>query len=122
VNGPLARKGQLYTFVRYAPPRTVNGQLADPVEILNNGQPWTMVASIQPITGMKTLILPEGFKTRSGCTVYTETKLNLADSDKKTLGDHFQWNGYWFEVTFRLDWTGRNLNHYAYQAFKTATK
>ena len=120
MNGPIARKGQIYTFIRYAP-ATLNkqtGQATPQSEVLNNGQPWQMLASIQPIMGFKALMLPEGFRDRAACTVYTETLLQLADEARKTWGDRFNWNGYWYEVTFRQDWTGVLLNHFAYQCFK----
>ena len=118
MNGPIQRHGAPYTFMRYAKPAQTHGQVQLPTEILNDGQPWMMFASIQPIRGMMVLMLPEGYRDRGGVTVYTETPMQLCDDTKGIYGDRFTWNGYLYEVTFRADWTGKRLNHLEYQAFK----
>lgn len=120
--GGLYRKGKQYTFKRYAQP-TINqgtGQVTKAAAILNNGQPWTMWAVIQPLTGMQVLMLPEGFRNRSGVTVYCDTELQVTDEDYNLFGDRFTWNGYLYQVTFRQDWSSAELPnlHYKFVAFK----
>ena len=120
--GPLLRKGQQYTFLRYTPPKINQGtgQLTRATAILNNGNPWTMLASIQPMTGMQVLMLPEGFRDRQGVSVYCDTLLQVADEAKQLFGDRFTWNGYLYECTFRQDWITAPLTnaHFKFLAFR----
>ena len=120
--GGLLRKGQQYTFQRYTAPQVNqgSGQLVRPTAILNNGQPWTMIASIQPLSGMQVLILPEGFRDRMGVTVYCDTLLQVSDVAKRLFGDRFTWNGYLYETTFRQDWITAPLPnaHFKFLAFR----
>ena len=121
----LLRKGQQYTFLRYGKPSigTGTGQVVRSVAILNNGNPWTMIASIQPMTGMQVLMLPEGFRDRQGVSVYCDTLLQVADDAKQLFGDRFTWNGYLYETTFRQDWITAPLPnaHFKFQAFRPKT-
>lgn len=118
MNGPLARHGQRYTFTRYGAPVMAGGELQARQPVLNNGQPWTMWASIQPIAGFAVMLLPEGLRNRAGVEVWGDTLLYPVDETKKLLGDRFTWNGYIYEVTTREDWTNTDLVHYHYRAFK----
>ena len=118
----LTRWGRTYTFQRYAPPaiNPATGRLQPSAPVLNDGQPWTMLAVVQPISGMQALMLPEGLRDRQGVTVYTDVMLQVSDDAKQLFGDRFTWNDYVYEITSRFDWGTAPLpnKHYKYLAFR----
>lgn len=110
--------GRLYTFKRYSAPVMVHGQAQQPVEVLNNGLPWKMMASIQPISGFQVLALPEGMRNKELLKVYTTTSLQMADESSGTIGDRFTWNGRLYEIISKFNWADTDLTHYKFVAAK----
>lgn len=92
----------------------LNGQAQKPTAAT-----LTILALIEPITGMETLNLPEGWRDKGAITIWSEILLQIADDQKGQLGDRVSWNGYIYEVRLRADWERPVfLNNLEYIAFK----
>jgi hypothetical protein len=107
-----------YVFKRYAAPSSAKGQAQARTEILNNGNPWTMRASIQPMKGYEMMMLPEGLRNSEVKKVYTQTVLQVASEDTQLLGDRLTIDGKTYEIKYREDWSGKALPYQKYFAAK----
>jgi hypothetical protein len=59
---------------------------------------FSILASMQPVTGLNLVRLPEGQRTREHVTIFTETKLQTADARIGVPADVVSWNGFSYEV------------------------
>ena len=58
----------------------------------------TIVAGVQPMGGKDRQALPEGYRSRDGKRIYTETELSPADQHTGTTGDLLVIDGITYEV------------------------
>jgi hypothetical protein len=111
--------GLSYTFKRYGKPTSVKGQEVMPTEVLNNGQPWTMVASVQQLGFYESVNLPEGLRNKDVCKLYTQAIMQVPDERQGLLGDRFIHRGFTYEVTKVAAWQeGTDLPYNKYYIVK----
>lgn len=118
MSAALERFSKPYTFHRYGRQVIDNGKLKRPVEVLNDGQPFTMVAAIQRLKEFEAQLLPEGLRNRASIKLWTLTPMNVLDEKKGIFGDRLTWKGTLYEVMAVDDWTDGPLDHRRYLAFK----
>ena len=118
MNDALQDYAKPYTFVRYSQPVTSFGEQVRPTPILNNGQPWTMNASIQVLKDFEILALPEAFRGVAGIKIYSDTKMQVADDATTVYGDRITYKGFIYEVKMEADWEDTDLPYYRYKAFR----
>jgi hypothetical protein len=103
MNRVIERWAKTYTFTRqgagsYVNSRWVDGAAAAPVSFR---------ASVQEITGFALAQLPEGERNKRPIWIYTDTQLQIVNTDTQTKGDIVNYLGFLYEVQVLEDWSQR---------------
>jgi hypothetical protein len=72
---------------------------------------FTVLASVQPLTGEDLLVLPEGERTDDAIEIFTLEKLQPSQQGAAELGDLVTYLGRDYRIRLAEDW-GANGNYY----------
>ncbi len=74
---------------------------------------FTIMASIQPVSGRQRFNVPQGYDSTSSQELITDTEL-LTTEAQGQRSDIVSWRGDWFVVVNGEPWRNNVINHYRY--------
>lgn len=102
------------TVERRGPGVWVNGRYEKGSKSCHN-----IKASVQPMSGDETKILPEGRRSSESMKIYTYDRLFMSDESKQIAADVIKHDGKFFEIHMVQNWKiGTDLPHYKCIAVK----
>jgi len=90
------------------------GEYVDGVFIPGASVPFTILASVQPVSAQDIMTPPEGKRLSDYVKVYTSTQLQILNEVAGLEPDQLIWRGHTYECTAGDAWQNGVISHYRY--------